>query len=372
MRFLSFILFCFACFSSSLYAGTEKPKVAVIISSYASDVNEKVSENLSYDLEELAQAYLVLRDNGVAIDIISPKGGAVLVKKNKDNVDFIQRFKQQTPALKQLAKTIASHQAKPKQYNGVLVIGGNGAMFDLPKDRATQEFLSHFAHNEQPIAAVCHGPAALVNLKDKHGEFWLKGKRVNSFTNLEEQAFGGDVIEQLPFLLEDKLKQRGAMFQSNRPMLPFVAVDGNLITAQNPMAVAKAAEALLTKMGVKVKPREMFKDEATLDLVMRARNSGSYLIDIELAATPEKFDSNYLALYGFYSYKLATEKVDQLKEIELMQAIGRHFEHPMYAASLIKALHEQGFIAQAKTAFTEFKLQYADSDQVKPLQAMFD
>ena len=103
-----------------------------------------------------------------------------------------------------------------------------------------------------------------------------KGKKINSFTNVEEQAFGGDVIDDLPFLLEDKLKQQGAKFVKNAPMLPYIAVDGNLITAQNPGAVAKATEALIVKLGVLVKPRVPFKDEASLALITQSRNTGAY------------------------------------------------------------------------------------------------
>jgi putative intracellular protease/amidase len=59
------------------------------------------------------------------------------------------------------------------------------------------------------IASVCHGPAALVRVKDPaSGELLLRGKRVACFTNEEEMAVG--MVDAVPFLLEDAVKKAGA------------------------------------------------------------------------------------------------------------------------------------------------------------------
>lgn len=364
MRFTFALLVALcAALSSPGFADNAKPRVAVVVSSYGTPERE----NLSYDLEELAQAYLVLHRNGVTVDLVSPKGGALLVHNKKDDLAYMQDFKNNTPALKQLTATIASADADAGDYDAVLVIGGNGAMFDLPTHAATTAFLTSFAANGKPVAAVCHGPAALVNVKLADGSFLVTGKRVNSFTNLEEQAFGGDVIDELPFLLEDELKARGAVYVKNAPMLPYVAVDGTLITAQNPMAVPDATEALLVQLGVTPAARTDFKDEATMKLVQEARTAGAYLIDVALKKEPELYDLNYLALYGFYSYKLASGTDAKRLELEIMQAVGRHFDHPMYAASLIQALMEQGFTAKAQAEFTSFKTRFPDDENLATL-----
>lgn len=342
-------------------------RIAILISSYG-DIDD---ENLSYDLEELAQAYLVLYNNGIKLDIISPKGGAVLVRNNKDDLAYIQRFKEQTPALKQLNATISSKDINSENYDGIFVIGGSGAMFDLPVEENTQRLLTSFVQKNKTIAAVCHGPASLVNVKTKDGNYFVAGKKVNSFTNKEEHAFGGDTAKQFPFLLEDKLKERGAKFTANSPMLPHVAVDGNLITAQNPGAVAMAAEALIVKLGLKVKPRKKFRDEATLVLINQARSSGSYLIDLAINSHPELYDLNYFALYGFYSYGLAETNEDKLIELEIMTAVARHFEHPMFMANLIKAQLEQGFDKEAKQNFNHLKEKYPEEQVIAGVALLF-
>ena len=359
------LVLCGSC--TVMAADREKEnRVAIIISSYEDNNNP----NLTYDLEELAQAYLVFKDNGIALDIISPKGGAVPVKSNKDELDYIQRFKYQTNALNQLGNTIASQDADPARYAGVIVIGGDGAMMDLPNHKATNNFISYFANKGLPVAAVCHGPAALVNIKLEDGRYFIAGKKLVSFTNREEQAFSGDTLKLFPLSLEDKLKDHQAAFIDTAPMLPGIAVDGNLITAQNPGAVAKAAELFVTQLGERLKPRKAYKDEATLALIARARNQGSYLIDLALSAEPELYDVNYLALYGFYSFSLADSEQDRLKEMELMETIAKHFSHPMYLASMLKAQQQMGFNEKARHTLARIKTEYPNDKVVAELEAL--
>lgn len=339
-------------------------RVLMLISSHGSEAEPE----LSYDLEELAQAYLVLHDNGVAVDIMSPKGGAVLVKTNKDNLAYIQRFKKL--ALEQLENTLAPQAITLSDYAAVFVIGGSGAMIDLPADTATQELLSAAVVSDMTITAVCHGPAALVNLQLADGSWFVAGKRMNSFTNTEEHAFSAEHIEHFPFLLEDKLKERGAIFVNNAPMLPYVAVDGKLITAQNPSSVAKAAEATVLALGLPLQKREAFADEATMALISQAREAGPALLDLALAHNPDSYDMNYLALYGFYAYRLADD-ADKPRELALMQTIRKYFSHPEYDTQLIVNLLEQGQTDTALNIFAEFKQQFAEHANVAKLEALF-
>ncbi|WP_411360839.1 type 1 glutamine amidotransferase domain-containing protein [Pseudidiomarina salilacus] len=339
-------------------------RVLMLISSNGTEA----APELSYDLEELAQAYLVLNDNGVQIDIMSPKGGAVLVKNNKDNLAYIQRFKKL--ALDQLKNTLAPTAVQLSNYHAVFVIGGSGAMIDLPTDTATQQLLSSAVASDMTITAVCHGPAALVNLQNNDGSWYVDGKRMNSFTNTEEHAFSAEHIEHFPFLLEDKLKEHGAIFVNNAPMLPYVAVDGNLITAQNPGSVAKAAEATVLALGLPLQTRQPFHDEATMALISHARETGSAIINLALARDVDNYDMNYLALYGFYAYRLADEQ-NKARELELMQTIRKHFSHPEYDTQLILNLLEQGQHERALDIFEEFKVKFAGHSNLDRLEALF-
>lgn len=340
-------------------------RVLMLISGYGSEARPA----LSYDLEELAQAYLVLHDNGVELDIATPKGGPVLVKSNKDDLAYIQRFK--SIALQQLQNTLPAGTVDTKNYRGVFIVGGAGAMFDLPTDKATQEMLTEFVAAQANIAAVCHGPAAIADITLASGKYFIDGKRVNGFTNTEEKAFSSEHIALFPFLVQDKLIQNGGRFVHNDPMLPFVAVDGNLITAQNPSSVPKAAEALLLKLGITPQQRDLFKDEATMLLVDKAKDTGTFTIDIAMAQHSEAYDVNYLALYGFYAYPLASDH-RKPRELDLMVTIANYFEHPAYESSMIKALVEQGRIGKARAVLDTFLTRYPDHKDVPTLTGLFD
>ncbi|NVK57087.1 MAG: type 1 glutamine amidotransferase domain-containing protein [Alteromonadaceae bacterium] len=344
---------------------TSTTRILMLISGYGTEAQPE----LSYDLEELAQAYLVLHDNSVEIDIATPKGGPVLVKANKDNLSYIQRFK--SLALEQLRNTLTVKSIEPSHYQAVFIVGGAGAMFDLPGDTATQTMLTSFAAQQKIIAAVCHGPAAIADIKLPDGQYLIAGKQVNAFTNVEERAFSGEHIAMFPFLVEDKLIANGGVFIHNDPMLPFVAIDDNLITAQNPSSVPVAAEALLLKLGITPTPRKAFKDEATMQLLATAKQTGVTAIDLAMAKNPDNYDVNYLALYGFYAYALASEQ-NKERELDLMLAIAKHFKHPAYDAALIKALHERNQIEQARLQLTAFTQRYPGNDTVKELTKLLN
>ena len=78
-------------------------------------------------------------------------------------------------------------------------------------------------------------------------EYLVKGKRVTGFTNAEEEAVGLTAV--VPFLLEDRLKERGGIFGKTANWAPYVQVDGKLVTGQNPASSGPGAEELLKLLG---------------------------------------------------------------------------------------------------------------------------
>lgn len=337
-------------------------KVAILISGYG-----HVDPDLSYDLEELVQSYLVFHRNGVNVEIVSPQGGSVLVKNNKDDLPFIAHFKENTNALEKLANTLSAKQASKNHYDALFIVGGDGAVFDLPFHKDTQQWATSFAQASTPIAAVCHGPAALINIKLNDGSYYVANKLVNSFTAVEDYAFKKENIDKYPVIVQAELEKRGAKFVSNSPMLPFVQRDGNLITAQNPTSVAKAAEALLIELGIKPKERKAFKDEAAMELIAKARFMGVSQIDIALNKSPEDFDMMYLALYGLYAYNLAETEQDKAIELQLMEKIGEYFKHPQYATHLISTYLDSGLTHKAKQQWEVAKTQFPDFKLPEPV-----
>jgi putative intracellular protease/amidase len=93
---------------------------------------------------------------------------------------------------------------------------------------------------------VCHGPAALVALRDHKGRNLIAGRNITGFSNSEETTIG--LKRVMPFSLEDALKAAGAIYSSRPNWQEHVVVDKNLITGQNPSSARCCAEAVLEQL----------------------------------------------------------------------------------------------------------------------------
>jgi len=54
-----------------------------------------------------------------------------------------------------------------------------------------------------------------------------------------------ELTEVVPFLLEDRLRERGGQYSKGADWTPYVQVDGRLVTGQNPASSEAAAQELL-------------------------------------------------------------------------------------------------------------------------------
>jgi putative intracellular protease/amidase len=120
-------------------------------------------------------------------------------------------------------------------------------MFDLANDSTSHEICKKIWEQGKPVAALCHGPAAIANVKLSNDTYLVKGKNVTAFSNDEEAAVM--LTEIVPFLLEDVLKVNGATYQKKGLWEPHVVIDGKLLTAQNPASATLLAEEFSKVLG---------------------------------------------------------------------------------------------------------------------------
>nr|XP_024394100.1 glyoxalase 3-like isoform X2 [Physcomitrium patens] len=116
-------------------------------------------------------------------------------------------------------------------------------MFDGPNDKHFIAVVEKFWTEGKIVASVCHGPAGLVAIRAPDGIPIVKGKKVCGFSNAEEAAVGK--TNKVPFLLEDKLKELGGLYEAGPDWQPKAVADGQLITGQNPASSAPVAELVL-------------------------------------------------------------------------------------------------------------------------------
>jgi putative intracellular protease/amidase len=120
-------------------------------------------------------------------------------------------------------------------------------MWDLAVDKNLKQLVEDFYFGKKIVTAVCHGPAGLLQAKDKDGNSILKDRKITGFTNSEEDAVQLDKV--VPFLLEDRMKELGGKFEVGENFKPFVVSDGQLITGQNPESASLAAKKVIEILG---------------------------------------------------------------------------------------------------------------------------
>lgn len=220
-------------------------KILIVLTSH--DQLGDTGKKTGFWLEEFAAPYYVLKDAGAAITLASPKGGQPPLDPKSDLPEFqtetTGRFHADTAAQTQLANTRKLADVSADDFDGIFYPGGHGPLWDMPDNATSIALIEAFVKAGKPVGAVCHAPAVLVNVRGKDGEFLIKGKRVTGFANSEEDAVGLTTV--VPFLLEDKLKERGGNYSKGTDWSPYVLVDGKLVTGQNPASSGPAAEALL-------------------------------------------------------------------------------------------------------------------------------
>ena len=198
-------------------------------------------------LEEFAAPYYVLKDAGAAITLASPKGGQPPLDPKSDlpenQTDLTKRFRTDRAAQAELGNTTKLADVSADDFDAVFYPGGHGPMWDMPDNATSIALIEAFVKADKPVGAVCHAPVAFVNVRGKDGDYLVKNKRVTGFTNTEEVAAGLDHV--VPFLLEDRLKERGGLYSKAADWAPYVQVDGLLVTGQNPASSGPGAKELL-------------------------------------------------------------------------------------------------------------------------------
>lgn len=197
-------------------------------------------------LSEASHPWKALHDAGVAVDFASPKGGEAPVD-GFDLRDPINREFWEDPVVQgKVKRTARPDEVRPGDYDAIHFVGGHGTMWDFPEDEGLAGLAAAIYAQGGIVSAVCHGPAGLVKVKRPDGANLVDGKRIACFTNEEETAVG--LKDVVPFLLADRLRERGAIPVPAAPWSDNVIADGRLLTGQNPQSARslglKLADAL--------------------------------------------------------------------------------------------------------------------------------
>lgn len=184
------------------------------------------------------------------MSIASPAGGQPPIDPKSELEDFqtasTKRYDADSEVQILMANTAVLASLNAEDYDAVFYPGGHGPLWDLSDNVVSISLIENFLSANKPVAAVCHATAAFLNVKDRAGEYAIKGKAVTGFTNSEEDAV--QLTDIVPFLLEDELIKRGGDYQKVADWNAFAIQDGLLISGQNPASSELAAHKLLAAL----------------------------------------------------------------------------------------------------------------------------
>jgi putative intracellular protease/amidase len=216
--------------------------------------NDGSSHPSGYWAEELAEPHRIFAAAGWDITLATPGGVAPTVDrlslglagglpaKTRAVADYLRRHESALAHPKALADI------DPSDYDVVFYPGGHGPMEDLAVDADSGRILTAVLDSGRPLALLCHAPAATLAARRADGTWPFAGYRMTALSNTEERL--NRFARKAKWLLQDRLVESGAMYRKGRlPLRPFLVIDRNLYTGQNPASSAMLAHKLVADQG---------------------------------------------------------------------------------------------------------------------------
>ena len=239
-------LFIYLLTSTIIYAENRisKPeKILIVLTSHTELGNS--GKKTGFWLPELTHPYYEFTEAGYSVDVSSIEGGMAPLdnKSFEEDDEYHQVFLNDAKLMAKVIKSIPLAKINPNDYQVIMFAGGSGPMWDFPDNKDINRISSAIYESNGIVSAICHGNAALINIRLSNGKLLIANKQVSAFTNEEEASLGTTKI--VPFLLQDKLIERGAIHVYGKPWEENVVVEDRLITGQNPASAKKVAQSII-------------------------------------------------------------------------------------------------------------------------------
>ena len=146
-----------------------------------------------FEQSELMQPQRALKDAGATVHVVSPKSGSI---RGWNKTDWGE----------EVAVDVELSHARPEDYDGLVLPGGQINPDKLRLEPAAVQFVRAFFGAGKPVGAICHGPWLLVEADV------ARGRTLTSYASIKTD-----------------LKNAGANWVDRE-----VVVDQGLVTSRNP------------------------------------------------------------------------------------------------------------------------------------------
>ena len=208
---------------------------------------------------ELTHPWYEFREAGYEVTLASPEGGKVEVDGMSDPRDesrysaddVISMGFLNTPELvAMLEDTERLSGLDLDGFDAIVVCGGQSPMFTFRENEDLKWAIAHFYESEKPTAALCHGVAALIDVKLSDGSYLIEGKTMTGFADVEEEAADAVAGQKvMPWHIEDAARERGANYVEGGLWKAFAVRDGRLITGQQQYSGREVAKLVIEALG---------------------------------------------------------------------------------------------------------------------------
>jgi len=120
-----------------------------------------------FEEAELLEPRKALDEAGAKTSVISPKSGEIQAVRHDTKTQKVK-----------VDKTL--EEAKPDDYDAVLLPGGAMNADALRMEKKAQEFVRKFDREGKPIAVICHGPWLLVSAG------LVRGRHMTSYSTIQD------------------------------------------------------------------------------------------------------------------------------------------------------------------------------------------
>jgi putative intracellular protease/amidase len=225
--------------------------------------NPAISTTLGWPVgfwaSELVHAWYEFTEAGYEVTIASLDGGKVEVDalSHPDDPsgysadDILSRGFLATPKLAALLDATPPVAGLDRSgFDALYVAGGQSPMFTFRGHAGLGAAIRDFYESGRVTCAVCHGTAALLDLRLSNGEPLLAGRTITGFADSEEE-FADRVVGRtvMPFRIEDEARAQGANFLAAPAFRPHAVRDGHLITGQQQYSARQAASLMIAALG---------------------------------------------------------------------------------------------------------------------------
>jgi len=201
--------------------------------------------------EELVEPHRIFSAAGWDITVATPGGAAPTV--DKLSLGIFGGLPKKTRSLAAYLDAHSEEFSHPtalsaidiKDYDVLFYPGGHGPMEDLANDPESGQLLSTAMRIGMPVGLLCHAPAAAFAARNPNGSWPFTGYRMTGLSNREESV--NRFARKASWLLQDRLIDKGANYSKGLiPFAPYITVDRNLYTGQNPASAGKLARKLIS------------------------------------------------------------------------------------------------------------------------------